>query len=181
MHPAVIRPARPDEADALHGLAAATFALACPPGTTDEDVADFIAAHLGSASFAEYLADPQRLLLVADDGGELLGYTMLVVADPADPDVARAVRARPTAELSKCYVRPEAHGSGLASALVEATVQEAEQRGAASVWLGVNRQNARANGFYAKSGFERVGTKTFRVGAQLHDDFVRERSIRAAD
>ncbi|MDQ4137674.1 MAG: GNAT family N-acetyltransferase, partial [Actinomycetota bacterium] len=41
-----------------------------------------------------------------------------------------------------------------------------------------NQHNARANRFYEKSGFRTVGTKRFRVGAELHHDFVRERATR---
>ena len=88
-----------------------------------------------------------------------------------------SVTARPTVELSKVYVRPEHHGAGLASALVEASVAAAVSRGAASIWLGVNQQNVRANRFYEKSGFALVGTKKFLVGARYEDDFVRERPL----
>lgn len=175
--PPLIRSALPDEAGALHSLAAATFPLACPPGTTAADIADFVASHLGVDAFVRYLTDPARTVLVAEEGEELLGYTMLVAGEPLDADVALAVATRPTAELSKCYVVPEAHGRGVATALVEATVEDAARRAAESVWLGVNQHNARANRFYARCGFREIGTKRFRVGAHLHDDFIRERRI----
>lgn len=102
---------------------------------------------------------------------------MLVEGEPTDADVAAALRVRPTAELSKVYVHPAAHGSGVAALLVEQTVAEARARGAAGVWLGVNQENARANRFYEKSGFERVGVKRFLVGDRFEDDFVRERPL----
>lgn len=170
--PAAIRVARPDEAVALAALAADTFPLACPPDALPESIAAFIDENLSPVRFEEYLADPTRVLFVADVAGRAVGYTMLVVAEPTDPDVAAVVTVRPTAELSKVYVRPEAHGGGIAAALVSATVDAARARGARSVWLGVNQQNARAQRFYAKAGFERVGTKRFRVGARLEHDFV---------
>jgi tRNA (guanine37-N1)-methyltransferase len=77
-------------------------------------------------------------------------------------------------ELSKCYVVTGHHGSGVASALLAATIDAARSRGAAGIWLGVNQHNPRANAFYDKSGFRIVGTKHFLVGEQLHEDFVRE-------
>jgi ribosomal protein S18 acetylase RimI-like enzyme len=55
-----------------------------------------------------------------------------------------------------------------------ATMAAARSRGVASVWLGVNQQNVRANRFYEKSGFAQVGVKKFLVGDEVHDDFVRE-------
>jgi ribosomal protein S18 acetylase RimI-like enzyme len=116
---------------------------------------------------------------VAEVDTDLAGYTMLVTCDPDDADVAAAVITRPTAELSKVYVHPAYHGAGIAAALVSATVDEAAVRGAASVWLGVNQENGRANRFYEKSGFALVGTKRFEVGDRYEDDFVRERILDA--
>jgi ribosomal protein S18 acetylase RimI-like enzyme len=168
-----IRPATADDAAALHEVAAATFPLACPPHTTAEAIAAFIAENLSEAAFTRYLADPQRELFVSESDGVVNGYTMVVHAEPSDPDVAASVATRPTAELSKLYVREQAHGSGIAAALVEASVAAAAERGAASVWLGVNQENVRANRFYEKNGFALVGTKKFKVGDRFEDDFVR--------
>ena len=169
-----IRPAVPADAAALAAVAAVTFPLACPPHTTEEAKADFIATHLSEASFDAYLADPDRDLFVAEDSGRALGYTMLVAGDPTDDDVAAAITTRPTIELSKLYVLPDVHGGGVASALVAASIDAARARGAAAVWLGVNQENGRANRFYEKTGFVQVGTKRFLVGGRYEDDFVRE-------
>ena len=174
---APIRPAQAAEAGPLHDLAALTFPLACPPSTTEAAKAAFIEQHLSRAAFERYLADPQRLVLVAERGGELVGYAMLVHGEPADPDVAVVVQHRPTAELSKLYVHPELHGGGVASALVEHVLHAAVDQAAVSVWLGVNIHNARANRFYEKAGFAVVGTKGFTVGDVIEDDYVRERQV----
>ena len=74
-------------------------------------------------------------------------------------------------------MHPRHHGGGVASALVVAVVDSASRHDAASVWLGVNQHNARANRFYAKSGFETVGSKRFLVGDTYEDDWVRERPL----
>ena len=173
-----IRPAIMAEAAVLHELAAVTFPLACPPTTTDAAKAAFIAEHLSTLAFEQYLVDPERDVLVAEDAtGALIGYAMVVRGEPGDPDVARVVRDRPTAELSKLYVDPRHHGGGVASLLVAAVLEGAMRSGGSSVWLGVNQHNARANRFYAKSGFVTVGAKRFLVGERYEDDWVRERSL----
>ena len=169
----IVRPAGVDDAALLARIAAATFPLACPPHTLAADIAAFIATNLSESRFTEYLGDPARALFISETDGVPGGYTMLIVGDPTDADVAAAVTTRPTAELSKVYVLPEFHGGGVASALIEATVDEARGRGARSVWLGVNQENVRANRFYAKSGFAQVGTKRFLVGERYENDFVR--------
>lgn len=174
---AIVRCATRDDAALLHRLAAATFALACPPHTTLEAIEDFIATVLSEASFAAYLADPRRALFIAEDAAVAAGYTMLVFGEPADPDAAAAITIRPTVELSKIYVLEGHHGSGLAPALLERSLDEARERGAAGIWLGVSQENERANRFYEKSGFMKVGTKQFLVGGRYENDFVRQRRL----
>lgn len=168
-----VRPARRDDAHALAELAARTFPLACPPHTTAAAKESFITQNLSPASFDAYLADENRDLVVAlEDGGRLVAYTMSVAGEPDDPDVASAVSARPAMMLSKCYADPAVHGSGAASAALDATLVAAVARGAAAMWLGVHEDNARAQRFYAKHGFTRVGSRRFLVGDRYEDDWV---------
>ncbi|TCJ94931.1 GNAT family N-acetyltransferase [Nocardia alba] len=165
------------DAEALSDVAAATFPLACPPEATAGDIEIFLEQMLSGERFGEYLSDPARTVLKAVEGDEIVGYAMLVAGRPSDPDVAAQVSAGEVVELSKMYVLPGHHGSGVAAALMEAAVDTARDAGAETVWLGVNQANERARKFYAKHGFRQVGTKTFVVGSQLHSDFVFERAL----
>lgn len=169
-----IREAKAADIPALAELAARTFPLACPPQVPPADVQAFIAANLSAERFGEYLGDPERLIILADDGGRLSGYTMLVTGEPADAHIASTVRSRPTIELSKCYVAPDELGSGVAALLVEDTISRCAKLEAVGIWLGVNRLNVRAQRFYAKHGFELVGTRRFTVGGRVEDDLVLE-------
>ncbi|QYH34523.1 GNAT family N-acetyltransferase [Salinibacterium sp. M195] len=169
-----VRRAASSDAELLHELARQTFALACPPGTTPEAIADFIAQHLSVHAFTAYLDDVERAILIGEVDGQPAGYVLFHSAEPNDSDVASALSARPTIELSKCYVLGGFHGAGVAAALVAAGVQQARDQGFAAVWLGVNQENARANRFYEKMGFQLVGSKKFLVGERWEDDYVRE-------
>jgi ribosomal protein S18 acetylase RimI-like enzyme len=172
-----VRLATPADAATLADVAAATFPLACPPTASPESIADFISKNLTLTSFEGYLEDPGRVLFLAIEDGAAIGYAMLVVAEPTDPDVAASITLRPTSELSKLYVRPGHHGAGISVALVAAATDSARAAGCTGMWLGVNEENARANRFYEKSGFVRVGTKTFQLGETHESDFVRERPL----
>lgn len=174
---AQVRPAGPTDTDVLASVAAATFALACPPHVTQESIDTFIADVLSHECFERYLADDTRDLFLAEEDGEAIGYAMLVAGEPSDADVQQAIRLRPTAELSKIYVLPGHHGAGASAALMAAAIDAARARGAVGAWLGVNQENERAQRFYAKSGFEKVGTKRFLVGTRYEDDFVFERAL----
>ena len=174
--PLTTRLAVPGDADELHEVAARTFALACPPGTLQSDIDAFIALHLSRQRFEEYLKDDLRILLLAEVDDVPVGYAMLVRGPINDPD-ARAAVHDGSIELSKFYVLADSHGSGVAAELMRATLDAAAGTGATSCWLGVNQKNVRAAKFYAKHGFEVVGTKRFLVGEQWHDDHVRVRQL----
>lgn len=161
----------------LADVAAQTFPLACPASVTPENIAAFIEQTLSEARFRDYLTDPDRAVLTARDGSRIVGYAMLIRGVPDDEDVQRAVTLRPTVELSKIYVLPDSHGAGASSALMAAALDWAAGLGAASVWLGVNQQNARAQRFYTKHGFAISGTKTFRLGAGVENDYVMVRPL----
>ena len=144
---------------------------------TQENVAAFIDENLTEARFADYLADPDRLLLAARRDGRMIGYAMLIGGVPDDDDVQRAVVARPAVEISKMYVLPDSHGAGASAALMTEAVKRAEGFGAKCVWLGVNQNNQRAQRFYIKHGLTINGTKTFRLGTRTENDYVMVRPI----
>ena len=172
-----IREASADDAGRLARLAAVTFPLACPPESSPADIAAHMANTLSESNFASYLADPGVTVLVIDSDGDLRGYSMLVDRPAADPDVAGALTILPATELSKCYVHPDHHGLGAAAELMHATLAQAAAAGARGMWLGVNSQNAKAIRFYEKSGFRKVGTKSFTLGSTVEHDFVMERAL----
>ena len=180
----IVRRAVDADADGLSRLAALTFPLACTPQTSAEFLATHIATRLDPGSFRRHLADPACTVLLAEDADDdadvetdPLAYTMLIAGEPTDDDVARAIRFRPTVSLERCYVHPDHHGSGLAARLMAATLEAAEATGSAGIWLGVSEENDRANAFYARHGFELVGTKRFHIGDAGEDDNGRERAL----
>ena len=169
--------ALPADAYRVSALAIETFPLACPPGTTRENIDLFCSTKLSPQAFEAYLSDSRIQVWCACRGDELAGYVMSVSGEPDDPVIAEAVKARPTVEISKIYVRVSAHGTGIAQQLMSVAVEEAKAEGAQSVWLGVNQQNERANTFYERNGFLVVGERRFQVGDSLEEDFVREKVL----
>lgn len=172
-----VESATPADLPELAEVAATTFPLACPPAVSPDNVAAFVADHLAVQHFAQYLDDPARVVLVARDDTRILGYAMLIRGVPDDPEVAGAVTLRPAVELSKMYALPDVHGAGVSAALMVEVLARSTALGAACVWLGVNQENQRAQRFYAKSGFTVSGTKTFRLGGHVENDYVMVRPL----
>jgi ribosomal protein S18 acetylase RimI-like enzyme len=170
--PVTVSAATESDLSELASVAAQTFPLACPPSVAPENVAAFIAENLSAEKFSSYLRDAGRRVLAARGDGRILGYAMLIHGVPDDATVQEAVSVRPAIELSKMYVLPAAHGTGAASALMEAALEYAASAGAAAVWLGVNQKNERAQRFYDKQGFTRTGVKTMTLGGHVENDYV---------
>jgi ribosomal protein S18 acetylase RimI-like enzyme len=172
-----IAAAKPVDAEELAAVAARTFPLACPPSVDPENIAAFVDAHLSVARFVDYVADPARMILIAHRDDQIVGYTMLVHGVTDDADIQRAVQIRPAIELSKMYVVPEEHGSGVSTALMQHALAAAAHTGMGCVWLGVNQNNQRAQRFYTKHGFTVTGNRTFRLGVHLEQDYVMVRAL----
>ncbi len=171
-----IRRAKVADAFTLHALAEETFPLACPPGTSADNIASFVTSVLSEEAFARSLADPHHTVFLAWLDGVAIGYAMAVAGTP-DPVISSQLTHRPSLELSKLYVVAAHHGSSVAGALLAEVVDLATQLGMGSIWLGVNRENARANRFYERNGFTVVGHREFVVGVQVEQDWVREKPL----
>lgn len=162
-----VRNARQDDASDLSRIAARTFPLACPPETPKADLDFYIGTELTPERFRTHIATPDRRLFVASLDDAVVGYLMLSRGEaPAQVDGSAAL------EVSRLYVLPEAHGRGVAQALMQQAFASAVSDGCRSLWLGVSMHNPRGIAFYRKSGFSVVGEKTFVVGNDIHHDYI---------
>ncbi len=171
------------DAPALAELAAVTFPLACPPYHSAENIALHLEKVLSRDAFEGYATNPDIAIYVAEsDDDSLVGYVMVDFRPCDDDEVAPLLRnVEPTAEFSKLYVHPDAHGSGFAQQLLEKAAEDAQARGCASLWLTVWKENVRALRFYDKNGFSVVGDRFYRVGELLDHDFVAVRVFSKGD
>ncbi|MDH0732507.1 GNAT family N-acetyltransferase [Pseudomonas sichuanensis] len=166
--PYQIRPARSDDCEALSHIGQATFALASPPDSAPSALQHYITHNLQPKHFLLHLQHPHKRLLIVEQDGHAMGYSMLDLA-PGRLDIAAAERR---VEISRCYVLPEAHGQGAAQLLLDATLAHTH----GEVRLTVNEGNARAIRFYERNGFRKVGEAIFPCGDERHRDWVMVRS-----
>jgi ribosomal-protein-alanine acetyltransferase len=127
--PVTIRPAVLDDLDALAALEARVFA-------TDR---------LSRRSFRHFLTEDRDELLVADLGGRIAGYALVLF---------RAGTA--LGRLYSIAVAPEAAGRGLGRALLDAAETAAEGRGCLFLRLEVREDNAKAKRLYRAAGYRQV-------------------------
>lgn len=164
-----LRPARPDDADALALVGAATF-LESFAGLIDGAglVAHCAKQHSADAYRAYFAKGAKAWLAEIEPGGAPVGYALL-----CEPEIEHAQPG--DIELKRIYLLSRFQGSPIASSLMQAVIAEAA--GATRLLLGVKDDNHRAFSFYAKHGFETIGTRCFDVGGKTYDDFVLARPL----
>jgi ribosomal protein S18 acetylase RimI-like enzyme len=168
-----IRSATLADAPALSALGERTFRETFAADNTPEDLAAHLAATYTPERQAAELADPARHTLVAETArGDLVAFAQLL-AGPAPG----CVRGPAPIELLRLYVDREWHGRGLAHRLIRAALEAAAARGAETLWLGVWERNPRAIAFYAKWGFQDVGSHDFVLGSDRQTDRIMVRPV----
>ena len=123
----MIRPARPDDVEALAALENQAFASdAWSPAQVEAE-----------------LTGANRCVVVAEVGGLVIGYAAIAVAG----DVA---------DLTRIVVAESERRAGVASALLSALHDAARQAGAERVLLEVAETNAGALAFYAARDYREI-------------------------
>jgi GNAT superfamily N-acetyltransferase len=174
-----IRQAVPSDALALSSFAAAAFADTFAADNTPEDMAAYLAGAFGEARQRAELSDPAWTVLLAERGGELMGYAML--RDDAVPASVSGIAAGSAMEIARLYAGRRWIGTGVGAALMQRCIELAVTRGREWVWLAVWERNARAIAFYARWGFTDVGSQLFQLGADRQTDRIMARRTAAQE
>lgn len=172
--PAVIRPGRADEADALAALGRQTFldtfvdgfGIPYPP----DDLAAFLDRSFDPATLARRLADPAEAWWVAERDGVLLAFANAGPNTLPHPE-ARAAHA----ELRRLYVAREAQGQRLGTRMLDIALAWMDDHTDGPLWIGVWSGNAKAQKLYAAHGFAKAGEYQYPVGRWLDDEFILRR------
>ncbi len=167
-----VRKAGPDDAQPLARIAERTFRDTFGAQNTAEALELHCLVSYGEAIQAHEISAPNLVTLLAQEGGQLVGFAQLRW-DGAPACVA----ATSPGEIQRLYVVKEWHGRGVAQDLMKACLEEIRRRGSDVVWLGVWERNPRAISFYKKFGFIEVGAHVFPLGRDPQRDIVMARPV----
>jgi ribosomal protein S18 acetylase RimI-like enzyme len=164
----VVEDATAADAPLLAVLAARTFSEAFAADNHPDDLRRHLeTSYTPQLHRAEILDPAIDTLLVRIEGGEPIAYAQLRAGHVSD-----GVPPIGSIELWRFYVDRRWHGQGLAHTLMAAVKARARRRAASTLWLGVWQRNARAQAFYGKHGFRKVGTHIFVVGNDPQTDDI---------
>lgn len=161
------------DADALALVACASFLETYAGRLDGADIVAHCVANSTRERFADWVADADSVVTLGEiePGHAPVGYTVLTAVDlPVAAELGDI-------ELRRIYAMAQMHGSGLGPALMAQARADAARLGKRRLLLGVWGQNFRAHRFYERQGFDRIGTRQFKVGSVTHDDFVYARHV----
>lgn len=127
--PLVLRDARPSDLPFVLAIERASF----PVPWSDR-------------AFRALLHRSDARVIVADDGGDVLGYAAVWFAEDEG-------------ELGDLAVAPDHRRRGVGRRLLEACLEEARRRGIERFFLQVRESNTAARRLYASQGFRTVGRR----------------------
>ena len=137
-----VRQAREDDLAAIIEIEEATFTEAWSPGT-----------------FASLLGRDDMVVLVAVEGGVVVGYGVVVIGEGE-------------AELANLAVSAARRGRGAGEALLAHALDVLREHGVGWVYLAVRASNTRAAELYRRFGFHEIGRHRSYYADPLEDALV---------
>lgn len=154
-----IRKAEANDLRLLSALATVSFYEAYFEQDDPHGLSDYLYENFAPRVLASELASEDSFFFIALWRGHAVGYAKLRDGDPHG-----SVTKRNAVELQRIYLVERVWGMGIGEVLLRYCLNEAKAMGGEALWLGVWEENQRGLSFYAKHGFERVGTLTFPYG-----------------
>lgn len=150
----VIQPANASHVEELSRLAKVTFAQSYIGlgGYTEEVIKDYTEQTFALPIIHAELADPKSQYLIASVDGISIGYAKVEERDMPD-----CLKERAGLYLARLYFEKGFHGQGFGKKMLDAIYTEARSHHHTMVWLSVWELNVKAEAFYQREGFKRVG------------------------
>ena len=167
-----IRSAMVADAETLAELSATSFHQAFDGSSKQENVDGYVQAAFNPAQLTMELSDPHSTFMIAELGDQTVGYFKLITGEV--PDCVQDCQA---IELSRLDVRQGFIAQKIGAALMQRVLEEARAKGHATIFLGVWEHNYRAQAFYQKWGFHRVGEHIFQMGDDPQTDWWMARTL----
>ena len=159
------RPATVDDIPVLRGLADQIWRVAYVGIIPPEQIDYMLGWMYGAAQIALEIGEGVVWELAIADA-QPIGFFSISFKEPA------------RAKLQRLYLLPERQGAGLGQALLGRVHELAASRGAAEIWLQVNKQNARAIRAYQRAGYVVERSAVFDIGSGfVMDDFIMQRAL----
>lgn len=167
-----IRKAQETDAKLIRVLGAVTFFEAYFEQDDAHDLANYIHESFDLKKILSEIADKNTTFFIIDLDDHAVGYAKL-----RENSKVECIKSENSIELQRIYVIERVYGTGIGEQLLKYCLETAKARGFETLWLGVWEENKRAQKFYAKHGFKRVGELEYPYGETVGINFVLEKVL----
>jgi diamine N-acetyltransferase len=167
-----IRLATIDDAEQIASLSQQTFFETFAEENTRENMEKFLNEQFTKGKLMLEVGRNENIFLLAYAGNEIAGYVKL--SDAKKPPAFERVAS---IELARLYVVKKMIGKRVGQALMQNSLDIAEELKKELVWLGVWEKNTRAIDFYKKWGFEKFDEWDFLLGDDLQKDWLMKKEL----
>jgi ribosomal protein S18 acetylase RimI-like enzyme len=169
-----IRRGKIEDAEKLAPLAIKIFndTFAGNPLNKPEDMRAYIAEAFSLEQIRHELIDQEMIIFIVEADNRMIGFAKLL-----EHSIEECVDDKDPIEIQRFYIAGEYHGRGIAQKLMEECLAVARLKQYKTIWLGVWEFNHRAQRFYEKLGFEKVGTHIFQLGNDPQTDWVMAKNL----
>jgi|JI10StandDraft_1071094.scaffolds.fasta_scaffold01083_5 uncharacterized protein YhfF/ribosomal protein S18 acetylase RimI-like enzyme len=171
----LLRPAVPADALCLSVLAMQVFLDTYATQGIRPAIAREALGTYSTAEFDRLMAEPGTRLCVAEHAGLLVGFSqtrrgashaLLPAGEPA--------------ELARLYVQARFKGRRIGQRLLREAELHTQAQGASVLWLSAWVHNQPARAFYARQGYDDVGSTTFSFEGEDHENRVLVKALKPA-
>lgn len=170
--PVNIRLATSNDAALIADLSRHTFYDTFAPANTEENMDKFMNGPFSRELLMAEVGAPGNIFLLAEYEGKPAGYARLR-EDNTPPELA----GLSTLEIARIYAVQEMIGKGIGKALMQRSLDIAQEKAKQVVWLGVWEKNGSAIAFYMKWGFEKFSEHPFVLGDDVQTDWMMKREV----
>ncbi|MEM7550578.1 MAG: GNAT family N-acetyltransferase [Bacteroidota bacterium] len=164
-----IRSATLDEVDQLCDFAKKTFRIAYQDSIEAELLENFTNTHFDTAKVISEIQSDDITFFLSIENDEILAYSKVIRRNKPD-----YFGNENHLFIEKIYVSPDIQKSGLGKAQITFISGFAKDENLKSIWLKVWEGNLKAQAFYKKLGFSKIGDAPFQMEHRRFNDHVLE-------
>jgi ribosomal protein S18 acetylase RimI-like enzyme len=135
-------------------------------------ISKYVRAEFTPERFTELLLRDKPAFLVAESDGHLIGFSQVTTGRATE-----LCGVSPQAEIERLYIQRAFCNRGLGAKFMALIVRDANQSQIKALWLAAWAANESALRFYLRHGFTDVGSTSFSLGAEQHENRVLVRTL----
>lgn len=169
----MIRKVEVAEVEILAELAKQTFHETFAHDNTEEQLQEYFEEAYALPVLTAELENPESATYFIQVEDKIAGYLKVNWgAAQTEQELADAF------EIQRIYILQEFQGLGLGKKVFEYSLELAQKGDFTWAWLGVWEKNFKAQGFYAKYGFEKFSEHHFPVGEKIDTDWLLKKKLK---